>query len=295
MRILITGASGQVGSELVRAWDVHGERDIVVALNREALDVSDRSAVMERITAERPDAVVNCAAKTAVDDCENDRDGTFSVNTSGVAYLAEACVDIGAHLTTISTDYVFDGTKREPYTENDPTNPLSVYGQSKLAAERTLHQALQADDTSQGLSATVVRTSLVFGAYGSNMVKAVLTQLRSRKVLYYVTDLVACPTFAADLASVLLRLTRKRVTGLFHVANQGVVSRFDLACAVVRAVGEDTNRVLPTTTGSLPQPHAATRPAYSALDCTTLASTGEPPLRHFTEPLAELVEELTVS
>ena len=316
MKFLVTGASGQVGMEVVRAVGMSGERDTVVALSREALDVGNRDAVMRIVTAERPDAVLNCAARTAVDACESDPTSTFRVNTSGVVYLAEACAKVGAHLTTISTDYVFDGTKRTPYTENDPPNPLSVYGKSKLAAEKAVCAAGAGVDGLNGhetetceseaekvvcggagvdglLSVTVVRTSLVCGAYGSNMVKTVLSQLRSGEKLRYVTDQVASPTFAFDLAEGLLRLARKRWVGLLHVANEGAVSRFELACAIAVAAGIDKSRVSPITTAELVPPRADIRPAYSVLSCEELTTIGEPAMRHFTRPLHELVKTLT--
>ena len=286
MKTIITGAGGQVGAELARALSLTGAgAGPAVALTRRELDVGDRAAVRAAVGALRPDAVINCAARTAVDDCEADADGAFRVNAAGAGHLAEACAAAGAHLTTISTDYVFDGRKAEPYTEDDEPGPLSVYGRSKLAGE-------QAAFAAAGGTVAVVRTSLVCGAQGSNSVKTVLAQLRRGGELRYVTDQVACPTFAADLAEMLLRLARRRRSGLFHVTNQGAVSRFEFARATAAAAGADPGRVLPITTAELTPPPAAARPAFSVLDNAALRAAGLPLLRHFGEPLRELVAEL---
>lgn len=286
MKTLVTGAAGQLGVEVVRILEASADgRDVTIVADHAELDIGDGTAVREVILRMRPDAVINCAARTAVDDCEADPASAFRVNADGVGHLAEACAAAGAHFTTISTDYVFDGTKLKPYAEGDAANPLSVYGRSKLAGEQA---ALAGGD---GDSVTVVRTSLVCGAHGANAVKTVLEQLRHLPELRYVTDQVACPTFAADLAEAVVRLTRQRLGGLFHVTNEGAVSRFDLARATAAASGADPERVLPITTGRL-RPQAAARPAYSALDNAALRDAGEPALRHFTEPLAELVAQL---
>ncbi len=287
MKTLVTGAAGQLGIEVVRVLEASGSgRDVTVVASRAEIDIGDRGAVHDFIRHMRPDAVINCAARTAVDDCEADPTGAFRVNADGVGHLAEACAAAGAHFTTISTDYVFDGTKLKPYAEDDTTNPLSAYGRSKLAGE----QAALAGG-GDGDAVTVVRTSLVCGAHGTNAVKTVLQQLRRRPELRYVTDQVACPTFAADLAETVVRLTRQRLGGLFHVTNEGAASRFDLARATAAAAGADPERVLPITTRHL-RPQAAARPAYSALDNVALRAAGEPAMRHFTEPLAELVAQM---
>ncbi len=286
--ILVTGAGGQVGRELMvllesGAW----RRTTVTGLDRSQLDVSDRVAVRQAVQALRPDLVINCAARTDVDACETDPDGARSVNVDGVRWLAEACGEVGAHLTSISTDYVFDGHSRRPYTETDPTGPLSTYGRTKLEGE----QAATAFGDPERV--TVVRTSLVCGAHGNNAVKTILAQLSREGDIAYVTDQVACPTFAADLAQMVVRLSVTRRAGLFHAANRGAVSRFELAVAVAEVMGADTGRVNPITTDQLRPRRPAARPAYSALDNQALRAAGEPDMRHFREPLTELVDALT--
>lgn len=281
MRVLVTGASGQLGMEVAGLLRARGDEP--VALGRAQLDVSDRAAVLDAVAAAGVDAVVNCAARTAVDACELDPGGADAVNALGVGHLAEACEAAGAHLLTVSTDYVFDGAKRTPYAETDPTNPLSVYGRTKLSGEEAA-----------GSGATVVRTSLVCGEHGNNAVSVMLEQLRSGSVLRYVADQVSCPTFAADLAQTLVRLAWARSPGLFHVTNAGAVSRYELARSVAAAAGLDPDkRVMPIATADVHPPRPAARPAYSVLDNGALRAAGEPPMRHFAEPLAELVGVLT--
>lgn len=283
MRVLVTGAGGQLGRDLVRVCEEAG--DTVWAADRSALDVTDRDAVLGAVTSLRPDAVVHAAAWTAVDACESDPGRAFGANALAVRWVAEACVRTGSHLVHVSTDYVFDGTKEGPYHEWDTPNPQSVYGRSKLAGER---EAL-----ALGGSAAVVRTSWVCGEHGSNMVKTLLRLAAERSELAFVDDQVGCPTFTADLAPVLRRLALERRSGVHHVTNQGVVSWFGFAREVLAAAGHDPERVRPIRTDELDPPRPAPRPANSVLDNAVLRAGGLPLLRDFREPLAELVTRLT--
>ncbi|MEZ5295434.1 MAG: NAD(P)-dependent oxidoreductase [Ilumatobacteraceae bacterium] len=187
MRILVTGAAGQLGHDLVAACRREG--DDVVAADRATLDIGDRDQVAAVVGAAMPDVVVNCAAWTAVDACESDPERAQRVNGDAVAWLRQSCDHVGAHLVQISTDYVFDGTLDRPYVETDPTGPQSVYGRSKLAGEQAA-----------GPDATIVRTSWVCGEAGGNMVKTVLRLSAERDSLSFVDDQRGCPTFTADLA-----------------------------------------------------------------------------------------------
>ena len=216
--------AGQLGHELTRHCVQAG--DDVVALERARLDVGDPRAVSAPFATHRPDVVVNAAAWTAVDACESDPARAFRDNADAVRWLREACDRRGAHLVQISTDYVFDGTLDRPYREDDETNPLSVYGKSKLAGE------LAAGDT-----ATIVRTSWVCGAAGGNMVKTVLRMLSVGAPLAFVTDQRGCPTFTADLAGPVRELARQRRAGVFHVTNQRAVSWFEFVREIVEAAG----------------------------------------------------------
>jgi dTDP-4-dehydrorhamnose reductase len=280
MRVLVTGASGQLGIEVVAVCSSAG--DDVVATDLAELDVTSRSAVAAAVTAARPDAVIHCAAWTAVDDCEGDPDKAFAINADAVRWMREASEVVGAHLLTISTDYVFDGTLDRPYHERDTPNPISVYGRTKLAGE---HAA--------GPDATVVRTSWICGEHGSNMVRTVLRLAAECDTLAFVDDQRGCPTFAADLAPMLRRLAVERRTGLHHVTNQGPVTWYEFARSIVAAIGKDPAMVRPISTAELVPPRPAQRPANGVLDNAVLREAGWPLLRDHREALADLIARLT--
>jgi dTDP-4-dehydrorhamnose reductase len=279
MRVLITGAGGQVGRELVEVFTADGHE--VVGLDRASLDIADRDAAMSAICASEPDAVVNAAAWTAVDACELDPDRAFLVNALGPRYLAEAARVVGAHLVHLSTDYVFDGSKTEPYLEWDQPNPVSVYGRSKLGGEQEA-----------GPAATIIRTSWVCGFHGNNMVKTILRLAAEHDVLSFVDDQRGHPTFADDLAAMIKRLVVERRTGLFHVTNQGAVSWYEFARAVLECAGQDPDRVRPIATSELDPPRPAPRPANSVLDNAALRLSGVPLLPHYRHSLDRLVARL---
>lgn len=280
MRIAVTGAAGQLGADLVAVCGAAG--DDVIAFDRSALDIADRDAVVARFTAEKPDVVVNCAAWTAVDACESDSERAHLINGEAVGFLRSACDDVDAHLVQISTDYVFDGTLDRPYAETDPTNPQSVYGRSKLAGE-----------VAAGGEATIVRTSWVCGAAGANMVKTVLRLIGEHDSLSFVDDQQGCPTFTSDLAPLVRRLADERRPGVFHATNQGAVSWYEFVRDIVEAAGGDPAIVHPISTSDLDPPRPAPRPANSVLDNAALRSAGIPLLRHYREPLQELITHLT--
>ncbi|MEA2704928.1 MAG: dTDP-4-dehydrorhamnose reductase, partial [Actinomycetota bacterium] len=216
MRILVTGAGGQLGRELVDAFDApHRE---VVACDRALLDVSDRDQCLQVVGAVAPDVVVHAAAWTDVDGCQTDPDKAWRVNALGTRHVAEAARLAGARVCYVSTDYVFDGASSQPYTEWDTPNPLSVYGRSKLGGEA----ALAPDHL-------VVRTSWVCGRHGRNFVKTVLTRAAAGQQLSVVDDQHGCPTFAEDLAGAVRDLVVSRRCGLFHVTNQGPTTWYRFA------------------------------------------------------------------
>jgi dTDP-4-dehydrorhamnose reductase len=282
MRVLVTGAAGQIGREVVEHCEQQG--DTVVALDRAKLDVTDRSAVHEAITLARPDVVVHCAAWTAVDACESDAERAMTANGEASRYVAEACAATGSHLIALSTDYVFDGRKVEAYVESDPTNPLSAYGRSKLAGEQAVLAALP--------GACVARTSWVCGRYGGNMVKTILRIAGEPGQLKFVNDQRGHPSFADDIATTIRHLAAARVGGIVHVTNQGAVSWFDFAQEVLKAAGHDPSRVLPVGTADLVPPRPAPRPANAVLDNTVLRVL-DLELPDFRRPLARLVQQLT--
>jgi dTDP-4-dehydrorhamnose reductase len=279
MRVLVTGAGGQFGHDFARLCVESG--DDVVALDRATLDVGDRDAVAVAVDRHRPEVVVNAAAWTAVDACESNAARAFRDNADGVRFLREACDRHGAHLVQISTDYVFDGTLDRPYREDDATNPLSVYGQSKLAGEQAA-----------GPAATIVRTSWVCGATGANMVKTVLRLIESGAPMAFVTDQRGCPTFTADLAAPVRELAVQRREGVFHITNQRAVSWFEFVREIVAATGGDPDVVRPILAAELDPPRPAPRPANSVLENAALQAAGIRLLRDHGEALEDLLREL---
>ena len=279
VRVLVTGADGQIGRDSVARFEAGGHD--VVACDRTQIDVGDRDAVLSVITALRPAAIVHCAAWTAVDACEADPDRAFRDNALALRWMYEATQRVGAHLCHISTDYVFRGDKPAPYVEWDEPDPQSVYGRSKLAGEREV-----------GPDATVIRTSWVCGIHGNNMVKTILRLAGQHDRLRFVADQCGHPSFTDDLADAVYRLVIDRRAGLHHVTNQGAVSWFEFAQEVMRAAGLDPSRVEPITTAELDPPRPAARPANSVLDNAVLRLAGLPMLPDFREPLRRMVTQL---
>ncbi len=298
MRVLVTGAGGQLGSDLVDAFggavppggDANraatgrlGSRPSwqVVGADRSKLDVSDRDEVMAAVEGVRPDVVVHAGAWTAVDACESDPHRAFAVNAMGTRNVAEAARRYGAHVVYVSTDYVFDGTADRPYHEWDRPNPLSVYGQSKLGGESVLDN-----------SSTVVRTSWVCGARGKNMVKTALALAEGEGSLRFVDDQRGCPTFTADLAGAILVLATARLPGVFHVTNQGATSWYEFVRAVLETAGFDSSRVQPISTDDLQPPRPAPRPANSVLENSALQMAGFDLLPHWQDALERMLSAI---
>jgi dTDP-4-dehydrorhamnose reductase len=283
--VLVTGAAGQLGLDVVAALETSASGHRVTALGHGALDVTRRDAVLQALDGVGPDVVIHCAAWTAVDACESDADRAFAVNALGTRHVAEGVRLTGAHLVYVSTDYVFDGEATEAYVEWDEPNPLSVYGRSKLGGEREV-QALVP-------GATIVRTSWVCGANGANMVKTILRLASQLPELAFVDDQRGCPSFTEDLAGMIVRLAGARLPGLFHVTNQGPTTWYDFARDVVKAAGRDPSMVRPIATSELQPPRPAPRPANSVLDNAALRLGGIDLIPDFHEPLARLVRILT--
>jgi dTDP-4-dehydrorhamnose reductase len=227
----------------------------VRAAARGDLDITDASAVRRMLAEVRPRAVVNCAAYTDVDGAESDRGSAAAVNGAGAGHVAAAAAEVGASIVHVSTDYVFDGSKREPWVESDPVAPLGVYGETKLAGELAVAAANPAH--------AIVRSAWLFGAGGRNFVDTMLALAGDRDEVSVVTDQVGCPTWTGHLAGALVELAERPLqTGIHHVAGAGSCSWNELAIEVFDCAGIDC-RVLPTTTAAFPRP--AARPAYSVL------------------------------
>lgn len=278
MRILLTGADGQLGTELVPALAAHGE---VIGTTIRDLDVTHPDCA-HRIAALGPDWVVHTAAVTDVDGCEREPGTALAVNAEGTRRVAEGCRRAGAGLVYLSTDYVFDGSKGAPYTEWDPPAPLNAYGRSKLEGERAARALAP--------RWLIVRTAWLYGTRGRNFVKAILGKVQAGEPLRVVDDQVGSPTYAADLARAIGLLLSQRRTGLYHLTNSGSCSWCAFAREILRLTGGDAASVVPITSGELGRP--ARRPAYSVLENAAWAAAGFPPLRPWPEALADMLASL---
>ena len=272
IRVLVTGAAGQVGVDLVDTLAgvtplggddgfqpdghrVEPDEFEVLGLTRRELDVTDRDALIRAVTASRPDVIVNLAAYTAVDRAETQVDACNAVNATAVSSWSQAAMDVGAHLITISTDYVFDGAKGAAYVEDDATNPLNVYGASKRAGEVCCSE-----------TDTIVRTSWVMGVRGKNVVHVIAERARAGDRVRFVDDQTGTVTLASDLARALVTLVRTRPGGVWHVANTGATTWFEIAQFTGRTLGRDDDFATPIRTDELEPAPLATRPARSDLD-----------------------------
>ena len=267
MRLLVTGAAGMLGTDVVAAAERDGHE--VVGLARADLDISDAAAVRDAIAAAAPDAVVNCAAWTDVDGAEADEAGATRVNGEAAGNVARAAAAAGAFVVHLSSDYVFDGTATSPYLESHPTAPLGAYGRSKLAGEHAVAQA--------GPDHAIVRTAWVFGAHGGNFVATMLKLAEDRDEVNVVADQIGCPTFTGHLAPALVEIAEQRAGGIFHVSGGGQCSWQDLAQAAFEEAGTGT-LAKPVTTAEFPRP--APRPPWSVLRSTRSDAPVLPYWRH---------------
>ncbi len=277
MRVLVTGAGGQVGARVMEQLGAHD----VLAAAHDVLDLADREQVEQVVGAFGPEAVVNAAAMTNVDECERDPERAFAVNALGVRNLAVAAERAGAHVVHISTDYVFDGESTRPYDEWDAVAPLSEYGRSKLGGERELMAHAE--------SWAIVRTSWVFGKRGSDLISWAFGAYERGELQGVLADQISIPTYAPDLAEFLVQFAVQRREGLFHVTSGSeACTRHELITAALRTRGLDADNVAPITV--IPD-RPARRPLYSALDNRTLRLGHLPGLRPWRDALAEYVKE----
>ena len=252
MRLLVTGAAGMLGTEVVAAASRLGHD--VAAWDLPECDLTDAEATLSAVRRLEPRAVVNCAAYTNVDGAESDEATAERVNADAAGNVARACAAAGARLVHVSTDYVFDGTKREPWLESDRVSPLGAYGRTKLHGEQQV--AAELDEHA------IVRTAWLFGPHGPNFVSTMLRLAAERDEVSVVTDQVGSPTFAGHLAPALVDVAERTDTGVFHGAGAGSCSWYELTLETFDAAGVAC-RVLPTTAERFARP--APRPAYSVL------------------------------
>jgi len=280
MKVLVTGANGQLGTDLCKVL-----RDFeLIPLTDKDIEISDMSSVKQAFSQYKPDIIINTAAYVRVDDCEEEKDKAFSVNALGARNVAVVAQELGAKLVHLSTDYVFGGEaepRTTPYTEFDTPVPLSIYGKSKLAGENLARHFC--------LRHFIVRTSGLFGVAGSmgkggNFVEAMLTLSRERDELRVVNDQVFSPTYTRDLARKIVQLMTTDYYGIFHITNKGACSWYEFAREIFKLVGIKTP-VVPITSDQYPQ--KARRPRYSVLDNSHLRLLGMGDVRPWQEALKD--------
>lgn len=284
MKVLITGAGGQLGMDVVSLFRESGH--IVFASDRDTLDITDASACKILVEEFRPDVVIHCAAYTAVDRAEGEVEAVYHINAAGTRNLVVACERIKAKFCYISTDYVFDGTSEAPYHEYDPPNPQSIYGKSKLAGE-VLVQTLSS-------RYFIVRTSWVYGLNGHNFVKTMLRLGREKDSLQVVNDQVGSPTFTEDLAWFLEALVKTNYFGIYHASNSGTCTWYEFAKKIFEEAelitGENFKaRILPCTTEEYPLP--APRPRNSIMAHWGIRSNGFTDLRDWEKGLKSFLDK----
>jgi dTDP-4-dehydrorhamnose reductase len=277
VRLLITGGLGLLGTEIARVFD--GSAGIRTT-DREEWDVTDPAACRREVDGFRPDVVIHCAAWTAVDRAESEAEAARLLNVEGTRNVARACRERGALMVTFGTDYIFDGASPRPYREEDPANPLSVYGKTKWAAEQALRE--------EGGDHLLVRAQWLFGPAGKNFIRTILEKARQGETLRVASDQVGCPTFSRDLAVAVRNLLGARARGTVHFSSEGETSWFGLARYVLERCGLPAARLSPARTRELPYP--APRPAYGVLSKEKYrAVTGASP-RPWEEAVGEYID-----
>jgi len=283
---LVIGAKGMLGKDLVEIlrsssrvdqrldWEVFGW-DI------EEIDIQEEKNTVTKIESLRPDIVINIAAYTNVDGCESHDEKAFAINAEGMRHVALGALRCRAKVVYLSTDYIFDGKKREPYLEDDPPHPLSVYGRSKLRGEQYVQEMVE--------DALIVRTQWLYGKYGNNFVASVLRQAREKKVLSIVNDQVGSPTYTIDLSRAISVLIQCDARGVFHVANSDLCTWFAFGQEILKLSGMEGVRIVPISSEELGRP--ATRPLYSVLNTEKLKRETGMTLRPWSEALKDYLRD----
>lgn len=279
MNILITGCNGQLGNEMQLQEKLHAEHTYYNTDVKE-LDITDQEAIDEFVDCHEIDCIVNCAAYTAVDKAESNKELCTALNTVAPAYLAAAVERRGGSMIQISTDYVFDGTKHTPYVETDTPAPNSVYGSTKLAGELGVQKMCK--------RTMIIRTAWLYSTFGNNFVKTMIRLGREKQELGVIFDQIGTPTYARDLAvAIMAAITNGIVPGVYHFSNEGVISWYDFTKAIHRTAGITSCHVRPLHTAEYPTP--ANRPAYSVLDKTKIKQTYGIEIPYWEESLRECI------
>lgn len=282
MNILITGCNGQLGNEIQLLQAQYAQH---TWLNTDVneLDITDKAAIERFVEANEIDGIVNCAAYTAVDKAESDPQLARKLNADAPAFLAEAVAKRGGWMVQVSTDYVFNGTKHTPYVETDESCPNSVYGQTKLEGEQAVSKLCP--------NTMIIRTAWLYSEFGNNFVKTMIRLGREREQLGVIFDQVGTPTYAHDLATVIMTAIDKGIKpGVYHFSNEGVTSWYDFTKSIHRLAGINTCQVSPLHTAEYPTP--ACRPAYSVLDKTKIKDAYGIEIPHWEESLAKCIAKL---
>ncbi len=282
--ILVTGANGQLGTELRQLKNSFPQYQFIFVA-RDELDITNAEPVNNFFHSSAPSYCINCAAYTAVDKAETEIESAFAVNSKATAILAAVCKEYNAQFIHISTDYVFDGTATTPYTEESKTNPVSVYGKSKLEGEQ---KALEVNPAS-----IIIRTAWVYSEFGKNFVKTMLRLMNDKPEIGVVSDQVGSPTYAADIAMAIMNIISSGNwhPGIYHFSNEGIISWFDFAIAIKELSGSSC-KVNPITTAQYPTP--AKRPAYSVMNSHKISNTYGIPLVGWRQSLQTCLQRIQV-
>jgi dTDP-4-dehydrorhamnose reductase len=279
MKIIVTGYKGQLGTDLMSELLKRGHN--AVGTDIDTLDITDRQAVIDYLTSERPDAVIHCAAYTAVDKAEDNVDLCRKINAFGTKNIAEGCKKCGAKMILISTDYVFGGEGTRPWQPDDPKDPLNIYGLTKSEGEDFVREILN--------NYYIVRTSWVFGKYGGNFIKTMLKLSETHDTLTVVNDQIGSPTYTKDLSVLLADMAESDRYGIYHASNEGLCSWYDFACEIFREAGK---KVAVSPVSSDKYQSRAKRPHNSRMDKSKLTENGFNRLPTWQDALGRYLKEL---
>ena len=279
-RILVIGAKGMLGRDLVEVLRSSSRNDEVIGWDFEDIDIREEQSTIAKIERNYPEIVINVAAFTDVDGCESNEEKVFAINAEGMRHIALGALRCRAKVVYLSTDYVFDGKKREPYLESDPPNPLNVYGRSKWKGEQYVQELVE--------NSLIIRTQWLYGRYGNNFVTSILRQAREKRVLSVVNDQIGSPTYTADLSKAISVLIQFDVKGIFHVANSDLCTWYTFGQAILKLAGIVGVKIIPISSKELGRP--AIRPSYSVLSTQKLKREIGTMLRPWSEALKDYLQ-----
>jgi dTDP-4-dehydrorhamnose reductase len=281
-RLLVIGAKGMLGRDLVKVLhssfhtDQRSNREIL-EWDIDELDIRDGKRTVTKIESVQPEIIINVAGYTDVNGCESNEEKAFAINAEGMRHVALGAIRCRAKVVYLSTDYIFDGKKKEPYLEDDPPNPLNVYGRSKWKGEQYVRELVE--------DALIVRTQWLYGRCGKNFVTSILNQAREKKALSIVNDQIGSPTYTVDLSEAISVLLQGDACGVFHVANRDPCSWYTFGQTILKLTGMDRVKVIPISSKDLGR--SAIRPPYSVLSCQKLKKVTGMTMRPWSEALKD--------